>query len=109
MGKHKLENLQTEIKFVKQLVLYISTLPTALEPHPSATVLETAGLENCRVKRERNRPCKSSAMVNRVIIKQNPDQPSLAPVSSQLAISDLAVMFSSTFQQRNQQAHQKNP
>ena len=88
----------------KQLVLHVSTLPMHLSHIGNCP-------RDCRLwklpSKERNRPCNSSAMVNRFKTKQNPGQPSLAPVSSQLGISSLAVMVSTTFQQRNKQVYQK--
>ena len=121
MGKHKLENLLTEMCKTAGLA-HIYT------PHciraTSVTVLKAAGLENRRVKSVTGhasdesiesysaRPTidqqfESSAIVSRFLTKQNPDQPSLAAVSPQ-AISSLAETSSTAIQQRNQQVYQQS-
>ena len=122
MGKHKLENLLTEMCKTAGLA-HIYT------PHciraTSVTVLKAAGLENRRIKSVTGhasdksiesysaRPTidqqfESSAIVSRFLTKQNPDQvPSLAAVSPQ-AISSLAVTSSTAIQQRNQQVYQQS-
>ena len=107
MGKHKLENLLTEMCKTAGLA-HIYT------PHciraTSVTVLKAAGLENRRVKSVTGhasdksiescsaRPTiqqqfESSVIVSRFRAKQNLDQPSLLAVSPQ-AISSLAVTSS---------------
>ena len=107
MGKHKLENLLTEMCKTAGLA-HIYT------PHciraTSVTVLKAAGLENRRVKSVTGhasdksiesysaRPTieqqfESSAIVSRFLTAQNPDQPSVAAVSPHdQAISSLAVL-----------------
>jgi len=121
MGKHKLENLLTEMCKTAGLA-HIYT------PHciraTAVTVLKAAGLENRRVKSVTShasdksiesysaRPTidqqfESSAIVSRFLTKQNPDQPSLTAVSPQ-AISSLTVTSSTAIQQRNQQVYQQS-
>ena len=122
MGKHKLENLLTEMCKTAGLA-HIYT------PHciraTSVTVLKAAGLENRLIQSVTGhasdksiesysaRPTidqqfESPAIVSRFLTKQNPDQvPSLAADSPQ-AISSLAVTSSTAIQQRNQQVYQQS-
>ena len=121
MGKHKLENLLTDM--CKKAGLAHVYTPHCIRA-TSVTVLKAAGLENCRVKSVTGhasdksiesysaRPTieqqfESSAIASRFITQRNAVQPSLAAVSPQ-SISTFSATSSTAIQQQSQQVHQQS-
>ena len=120
MGKHKLENLLTDM--CKKAGLAQVYTPHCIRA-TSVTVLKAAGLENCRVKSVTGhasdksiesystRPTieqqfQSSAIVSRFLAQQNYIQPVLTAVPPQATSSFSATSSSAIHQQQPSQVHQ---
>lgn len=119
MGKHKLENLLTDM--CKKAGLAQVYTPHCIRA-TSVTVLKAAGLENCRVKSVTGhasdksiesystRPTieqqfQSSAIVSRFLAQQNSVQPVLTAVPPQATSSFSATSSSAIHQQQPSQVH----